>query len=221
YQPSIPLPPSVSPKKEAPDAVQEVSPEARYLAQAQAESAVESAPPIAPESPLSGTEAIESAFYDQLRLIAADEARRGTTLIGPQRDDIGFFINGNEARIYGSQGQQRTVVLALKLAEFQLIEDYVGEPPVMLLDDVMSDLDDVRRKRLLAWVRRRCQTFITCTHLRSFPKDILAEATTFYVAAGTVTPDADRKTRSKKQSAADLSDRQARPADRADAAEIA
>src|SRR5579871_1425298 len=199
YLPSIPLPPPPGPKSEIPEAVQETTPEARYRAQAQAESAVESAPPIAPESPLSGTEAIESAFRDQLRLIAADEARRGTTLLGPQRDDIGFFINGAEARIYGSQGQQRTVVLTLKLAEFQLIEDYVGEPPVMLLDDVMSDLDDVRRKRLLAWVRRRCQTFVTCTNLRAFPKEILAEATTFHVVAGTVMPDGPRTTRPPKQ----------------------
>ena len=90
-------------------------------------------------------------------------------------------------------------MLSLKLAEFQLIEDYVGEAPVMLLDDVMSDLDDVRRARLLEWVRRRCQTFITCTNLRYFPKAILEEARTFRVVAGTVTPDDPRKTGSSKQ----------------------
>jgi DNA replication and repair protein RecF len=123
-----------------------------------------------------------------------EEARRGTTLIGPQRDDLSFQIDGLDARTYGSQGQQRTVALALKLAEFRLIEDYVGEPPVMLLDDVMSDLDDTRRKHLLAWVRRRCQTFLTCTNLRSFNKEILAEAAIFHVVAGTVTADAKRKT---------------------------
>ena len=109
-----------------------------------------------------------------------------------------FLINGLDARIYGSQGQQRTVVLALKLAEFQLIEDYVGESPVMLLDDVMSDLDDARRKHLLRWVRRRCQTFLTCTNLRSFPKEILDEATTFRVVAGTVIPDVSRRPRPAK-----------------------
>src|SRR6266581_4903669 len=67
-----------------------------------------------------------SMFRRQLAIVQADEARRGTTLLGPQRDDLCLFINGAEARIYGSQGQQRTVALALKLAEFQLIEDYVG-----------------------------------------------------------------------------------------------
>ena len=67
-------------------------------------------------------------------------------MVGPQRDDLSFSINGADARTYGSQGQQRTVALSLKLAEFRLIEEYVGEPPVMLLDDVMSDLDDARRR---------------------------------------------------------------------------
>jgi DNA replication and repair protein RecF len=98
-----------------------------------------------------------------------------------------------EARIYGSQGQQRTVALALKLAEFQLIEDYVGEPPVMLLDDVMSDLDDARRRHLLGWVQRRCQTFLTCTNLRAFPNSILQEAKTFHVVAGRVIEDETRR----------------------------
>jgi DNA replication and repair protein RecF len=135
------------------------------------------------------TKRIAELFQKQLEAVAYDEARRGTTLLGPQRDDVAFLIDGVEARIYGSQGQQRTVALALKLAEFQLIEEFVGEPPVMLLDDVMSDLDDLRRRRLLAWLERRCQSFITCTSLRSFPPEILAGAAKFHVAAGTVTRD--------------------------------
>lgn len=135
------------------------------------------------------TQRIADMFQAHLLAIASDEARRGTTLIGPQRDDVAFLIDGAEARVYGSQGQQRTVALALKLAEYQLIEEFVGEPPVILLDDVMSDLDDLRRRRLLKWLERRCQSFITCTNLRSFPPEILAEASTFHVVAGTVTRD--------------------------------
>ncbi|MBC7529086.1 MAG: DNA replication/repair protein RecF [Chthonomonadaceae bacterium] len=146
-----------------------------------------------PAMPVNTLESIESAFRRQLHGVGTEEARRGTTLLGPQRDDIAFFINGTDARLYGSQGQQRTVALALKLAEFRLIEEHVGEPPVMLLDDVMSDLDDHRRKHLLSWVRRRCQTFITCTNLRSFPKDLLAEASIFQVTAGTVTSDVRKR----------------------------
>jgi DNA replication and repair protein RecF len=159
----------------------------------------------APPSALSATQRIANAFHAQLVAVGLEEARRGSTLIGPQRDDLCFLINGADARTYGSQGQQRTVALSLKLAEFRLIEEYVGEPPVMLLDDVMSDLDDSRRRHLLKWVRGRGQTFITCTSLRAFPKEILAEAVTYQVAAGTIVPDVkpDVKTaiRSRPQSA--------------------
>ena len=148
---------------------------------------------------LSATERVANAFHAQLLAVGREEARRGTTLVGPQRDDLHFSINGADARIYGSQGQQRTVALSLKLAEFRLIEEYVGEPPVMLLDDVMSDLDDARRRHLLTWVRGRGQTFITCTNLRAFPDDILAEAATFQVTAGTLTADGRPKSQTRSQ----------------------
>ena len=200
YMPSIVLPPAAPPandeKKE--NNLARESREERYLADTRetaGESSGESLVQTAPQKPLSGAEAIAAAFRAQLTAIGSEEARRGTTLLGPQRDDICLFINGMDARLYGSQGQQRTVALALKLAEFRLIEDYVGEPPVMLLDDVMSDLDDQRRNHLLQWVRRRCQTFITCTNLRSFPKEILAEAATFHVANGIITADGKRKSK--------------------------
>lgn len=184
YLPSIPLPVGA-----AEPAVRETR-EERYLVEVQAsvdtEQGVEPGAPVTAAAPTGETQQIEEAFRRKLADVGFDEARRGTTLLGPQRDDLSLFINGLEARIYGSQGQQRTVALAIKLAEFQLIEDYVGEPPVMLLDDVMSDLDDQRRAHLLAWVQRRCQTFLTCTNLRSFPKAILDEACIFHVRAGTV-----------------------------------
>jgi DNA replication and repair protein RecF len=131
--------------------------------------------------------AVADAFRAEVERVAADEMRRGVTLTGPQRDDLQFLINGADARTYGSQGQQRTVVLSLKLAEFRLMEEYVGEAPVMLLDDVMSDLDDARQKHLLGSLRRRCQTFLTCTSLRAFPPDILAEAHVYHVREGMVT----------------------------------
>ena len=198
YLPSIALPPAAPPATRENNLARE-SREERYLADTQeaaGESSGESIPQTRPESALSGAEAIAAAFRAQLTAIGAEEARRGTTLLGPQRDDLAFIINGMDARLYGSQGQQRTVALALKLAEFRLIEDYVGEPPVLLLDDVMSDLDDQRRSHLLQYARRRCQTFITCTNLRSFPKEILAEAATFQVANGIITADGKRKPKS-------------------------
>ncbi len=154
------------------------------------ESGEDAGPARSPESAPTATERVANAFRAYLSALAPDEARRGTTLAGPQRDDLCFIVNGMDARIYCSQGQQRTVALALKLAEHQLIEDYVGEMPVLLLDDVMSDLDDARRSHLMEWVSKRGQTFITCTNLRAFPKEILDRAKTLRVVGGTVTPDA-------------------------------
>ena len=144
----------------------------------------------APNVPLdarAGLREIEQAFRACVAQAEQDEIRRGTTLVGPQRDDIQFHIDGMDARTYGSQGQQRTVVLSLKLAEFRLMEEYIGEPPVMLMDDVMSDLDDQRRRHLMDWLRRRCQAFVTCTNLRGFPREVLREATVLRVERGTLT----------------------------------
>jgi recF protein len=140
-----------------------------------------------PSVPLPATEdsaAMEEAFLSAIEKVKSDELRRGTTLVGPQRDDMRFSINGMDARIFGSQGQQRTVTLSLKLAEYRLVEEYVGESPVMLLDDVMSDLDDSRRSHLLAWIEGRGQTFLTCTNLNAFGEKLLATAEVRYVSAG-------------------------------------
>lgn len=127
---------------------------------------------------------IAELFYAEIERVAPAEFRRGTSLVGPQRDDIRLAINGAEARAFGSQGQQRTVVLSIKLAEFILMEEHVGEPPIMLLDDVLSDLDDDRRRRLLTLLHRRCQTFVTCTNLRAFPSEILEGGAVYRVRAG-------------------------------------
>ncbi len=133
-----------------------------------------------------GPELAKERYEEALQRVAEEELRRGTTLAGPQRDDLRFAINGLEARVYGSQGQQRTVVLSLKLAELDYIEAVSGEEPVLLLDDVMSDLDDQRRRRLLRRLSGRCQTFITCTNLRGFPDEILSQAGLFRVEAGRI-----------------------------------
>ncbi len=141
-------------------------------------------PPECMESPLSATESIAEAFRRQLAAAMQEELRRGGTVLGPQRDDAAFLVNGRDARIYASQGQQRTVALALKLAEYRLLEKMVQEPPVLLLDDVMSDLDDARRSCLLQWVEECGQTFITGTSLRAFPPAMLAEGALFLADKG-------------------------------------
>ena len=131
---------------------------------------------------------IEGIVRSELKRVAGEERRRGTSLVGPQRDDLQFLINGVDARMYGSQGQQRTVILSVKLAQFALMQEYTGETPIMLLDDVMSDLDDMRRKHLVEWTRQGAQTFVTCTNLRTFPPEVLAEAQVLRVRAGTIAP---------------------------------
>lgn len=85
-----------------------------------------------------------------------------TTSIGPHRDDLKFLINGVDVKIYGSQGQQRTVVLSMKLAELNIMKKYIGEEPVLLLDDVLSELDEKRQRDLFKYTEN-IQTLITCT----------------------------------------------------------
>ena len=87
---------------------------------------------------------------------------KGYTTKGVHRDDFTIFINGRQVNIYGSQGQNRTVVLSLKLTELKIIEEEIGEEPILLLDDFMSELDEKRRNRLLQ-VMRNTQVLITCT----------------------------------------------------------
>lgn len=94
--------------------------------------------------------------------IAADSYKNATS-IGPHRDDFTFCIEGKEAKKYASQGQQRTAILSLKLAELEFVYSEIGEYPILLLDDVMSELDLLRRKQLLQFVHQRIQTFITTT----------------------------------------------------------
>ena len=94
---------------------------------------------------------------------------RGSTSVGPHRDDLIMSVNGVNLRTYGSQGQQRTGVLALKLAELEFIKSEAGEYPILLLDDVMSELDASRREHLIGFIQDRIQTFITATEEKYFP----------------------------------------------------
>jgi DNA replication and repair protein RecF len=122
-------------------------------------------------------EAVEQALRVELATRRADERVRLTTLVGPHRDDIGFVIGGKEARIYASQGQQRTVALAWKLAEVSVVEDVLGKKPVLLLDDVMSELDAARRRALTDLVRDDVQTIVTTTNTGYFDDETLGTAT--------------------------------------------
>ena len=84
------------------------------------------------------------------------------SLIGPHRDDFKIYLNDSDAKLYASQGQQRTIALAIKMAEVELIKENIGEPPVLLLDDVLSELDESRRNYILNKIKD-IQVIITCT----------------------------------------------------------
>ncbi|MBE9064246.1 DNA replication/repair protein RecF [cf. Phormidesmis sp. LEGE 11477] len=127
---------------------------------------------------------IQQAFFEKIRSRAIAEYHQRTSLAGPHRDDIDFSINHTPARQYGSQGQQRTLVLALKLAELELIEAVIGEPPLLLLDDVLAELDLKRQNQLLETIEDRFQTLITTTHLGAFDAKWLKESQILTVHQG-------------------------------------
>ena len=131
------------------------------------------------------TNDLASWYNKELRNHRDLDIMRGSTSRGPHHDDIILTVNGINLRTFGSQGQQRTGVLSLKLAELEFIRSETGEYPVLLLDDVMSELDVVRRHKLLEFIRReRIQTMITATDEAYFPKERLG--TYFHVNAGSV-----------------------------------
>ena len=128
-------------------------------------------------------ELTEELFLERLRETEKSDLLTGYTSVGPHRDDLEILIDDVSARMYGSQGQQRSAVLSLKLAEASILEEITGEKPVVLLDDVMSELDAERQEYLLNHVKDR-QTFITCCDphsIRSFKNGAL-----FYTEQGVV-----------------------------------
>jgi DNA replication and repair protein RecF len=124
-----------------------------------------------------GTEGEPRELMDRaLELRDREERGRSVTLVGPHRDEISFAIDGRDARSFASQGQQRTIALAWKLAEVGVITEIGGQPPVLLLDDVMSELDEARRHALAKFVGEAAQTFVTTTNIGYFEKELVDRA---------------------------------------------
>ncbi|MFT9496983.1 MAG: DNA replication and repair protein RecF, partial [Anaerosolibacter sp.] len=128
---------------------------------------------------------IQDYFHRDLKNALTVDIQRGTTTVGPHRDDLGVFVNGIDIRIFGSQGQQRTSALALKLAEIELMKAETGEYPILLLDDVMSELD-VKRQAFLVKSLRDIQTFITTTDLNALSTLNLEAKNIYYVEKAVV-----------------------------------
>lgn len=136
-----------------------------------------------PEEPQHSTREFRSRLLQDLGKTAVRDIEVGYTTVGPHRDNLDIFINGISARLYGSQGQQRSVVLALKLAEAAVLQQSIEEPPILLLDDVMSELDKQRQEYLLNHIRG-WQVFITCCDPAGF--DSLLDGSVFKVQKGSV-----------------------------------
>jgi len=127
-----------------------------------------------PGSLLEGKEEEEAwrlSIQNQLLVQRNDEERVGRCKVGPHRDEVNFLLDGVPTRRFGSAGQQRTFVLALKLAELELIEELFGEPPILLLDDVLAELDQTRQLLLLDAVGETHQCLVSATHLSAFEGD--------------------------------------------------
>jgi DNA replication and repair protein RecF len=119
---------------------------------------------------------IEELLRLTLNNVMAEERARIKTLVGPHRDEIQFFINDMDARVFASQGQQRSIALALKLGQLALIKELSGNQPILLLDDVMSELDTHRRTELIKVIDGQIQTVITATDLSCFNEKTLKNA---------------------------------------------
>ncbi len=138
-----------------------------------------------PCDPAEDVESVAYAFRQALGDIWPREVDRGQTLLGPHRDDLGFFLGEMDLPIYGSRGQQRTATIALKLAQVEWLRQQGGEEPVVLLDDVLSELDMERREALQGWLLGGgCQTIVTTTDPRVFAPVVLAQSAVYRVEAG-------------------------------------
>lgn len=128
-----------------------------------------------------GNEYILEKFKEKLEEKKAEEIIRAQSVVGPHRDDVSYYINNTEAKRYASQGQQRTIVLSLKLAELELIKDKIDTNAVLLLDDVLAELDDLRQNFLLDAIGNETQTIITSVDTLHFREEYLRDVEIFEI----------------------------------------
>ncbi|MFN8483323.1 MAG: DNA replication/repair protein RecF [Anaerolineae bacterium] len=131
---------------------------------------------------------VAAVYRERLAARAGAEIARGATLVGPHRDDFGLLGGEIDLHVYGSRGQQRTAALSLKLGEIEAMHEATGERPVLLLDDVMSELDAPRRAYVAARVAQHEQTLATATDWSDFSPTLQAQATRLVVQGGSVSP---------------------------------
>lgn len=129
---------------------------------------------------------LKEILKEKFNNIVEIEKKAGTTLVGPHRDDIEFYIKDKNLKQYGSQGQQRMAVLSLKLSEIEIFKKYNNDNPILLLDDVFSELDDNKKNALLKYISNEIQTIITTTELSNLDKKIIKEAKLIHISAGKI-----------------------------------
>lgn len=140
-------------------------------------------------SDITETDTTEIIYHKILRNFQSNktnEIKKGTTLVGPHRDDIEFILDNKNSHLYASQGQQRTITLSLKLAEIQLVQQLTKEYPILLLDDVMSELDHSRQSALLNYIHGKTQTFITTTDLAGISWEIIKKPKVYQIKSGNI-----------------------------------
>ena len=138
---------------------------------------------------------LNNLIYDKLNEVKDDEIRRAQCLIGAHRDDVDFYINNIDSKKFASQGQQRTIVLALKLAELQILKDKISETPLLLLDDVLAELDSNRQNFLLDAIDDDIQMVITSVDTLAFAPQFLENVDIIRIMEGKITDnDASSKT---------------------------
>jgi DNA replication and repair protein RecF len=129
---------------------------------------------------------VAQRFAEGLAIAQDADLARGSTTLGPHRDDWRFWLNSRELGAFGSRGQQRTAILALKLGEIRWMIAETGDTPVLLLDEVVAELDEQRRALLLAHVRDASQAIVTATDPRMFTAEFLRQSTAMIVSSGRV-----------------------------------
>jgi len=139
-----------------------------------------------PSVKITADQRITEVFAAQLSQARTKEMQQGLSLLGPHRDDMRFLADGVDMNLYASRGQRRTITLSLRLAEIELMRGRTGEQPILLLDDVMSELDRDRRRHLMATIGRDQQAIITTTDLDRFTPDFLTRVRLLRVREGRI-----------------------------------
>ena len=131
-------------------------------------------------------EEIKKTLVNKYKEIQNSEIKIGSTIIGPHKDDLEFYIGNRNLKNYGSQGQQRLAVLAMKLSEIEIFKSYTNTKPILLLDDVFSELDDKKVNKLLKYIGNNIQTIITTTDLNKISKKIIKKSKKIKIDDGQV-----------------------------------